>query len=319
MSFSSLVPRGIPGTVEYVLKTDLLAGMMEVRSTGVGTGFLRLQKENRDSTPLPKPPPRTQHRIAGFLDRETERIDALIDKKRRLIDLLEEKRTATITHLTSVVHAPLAKLGRFANLMPGYAFSSASFSDRGLRLLRGVNLSPEAVRWDDTVHWVPDDPGVMSTYSLEENDIVLGMDRPWIGGGMRVATISHDDVPSLLVQRVARLRTGPGLDQDFLYAVLRSLAFKAYFDPILTGISVPHISGEQILDYQCPVPTMREQRSIAGDIEHVTGYLNSTTQRLTAQLTLLAECREALITAAVTGEIDVDAFDSDRNLEAANP
>jgi type I restriction enzyme S subunit len=141
------------------------------------------------------------------------------------------------------------------------------------------------------------------------------MDRPWIGSGMRVAQVKPSDLPSLLVQRVARLRARSGLDQSFLYAALRSLQFKAYFDPIVTGISVPHISGDQILNYRCRVPNIEDQRLIVKSIDRQSAAIDTAIERLEKQAVLLAEYREALITAAVTGEIDVDTFDNDRHRE----
>jgi type I restriction enzyme S subunit len=287
----------------------------DVVARSVGVSYPAISPSAMGTISLPTPGMVAQRKIADFLDRETERIDALVDKKRRLIDLLEEKRTATITHSTSVDSSPLVQLGRLVDLTPGYAFASSGFRDEGIRLLRGVNVAPGSIRWGDVEHWALDAPVDASTYSLDVDDVALGMDRPWIGSGMRVAQVKPSDLPSLLVQRVARLRARSGLDQSFLYAALRSLQFKAYFDPIVTGISVPHISGDQILNYRCRVPNIEDQRLIVKSIDRQSAAIDTAIERLEKQAVLLAEYREALITAAVTGEIDVDTFDNDRHRE----
>ena len=188
-----------------------------------------------------------QRAIAAFLDRETTRIDDLVRKKERLIELLQEKRNAIIAQ--AIPENPGIKevrLGYYVDLLPGYAFSSPEFSydPEDIRLLRGVNVSTGTTRWDDVVYWPRTDIERFRAYQLRERDIVFGMDRPWVGGGIRVAEISKEDLPSLLLQRVARLRAKRGLAQSYLKLILSSPQFLAHFEPILTGISVPHVSPD---------------------------------------------------------------------------
>ncbi len=120
-----------------------------------------------------------QQAIADYLDAETARIDAIIDKKRQ-ISMLASERLSSAAEV-ALESSERVALKRVANLLPGYTFPSDHFGpeDSGLRLLRGVNVGVGSLRWDDAVHLI-DDGGEYGRYLLEEGDVVIGMDRPFI-------------------------------------------------------------------------------------------------------------------------------------------
>jgi type I restriction enzyme, S subunit len=258
--------------------------------------------------PLLVPSAIEQYAIAAFLDRETARIDALVAKKERLIELLCERRAALIEGVVrGEVASPKTRLGYYVDLLPGYAFPSEEFSHdpEDVRLLRGVNISPDDIRWDDAVYWPASESIKFTAYQLREGDLVLGMDRPWISTGIRVAEITGNDVPSLLLQRVARMRARPGLSQKYLKLVLSSPQFRAYFEPILTGISVPHVSPEQILGFRLHLPSLIVQEAACQRVHAELAQIESMCDVLVKSMTHLRELRAATISAAVTGKIDV--------------
>ena len=248
-----------------------------------------------------------QRAIADYLDIETSRIDALISKKRRMIELLTQRWRADV--MSTVYGDDSVRWGAIrhvVDLLPGYAFPSSSFVDEGVRLLRGANISPGRLRWDTNVVYLsPEDRPQLSEYELAEGDLVLGMDRPVIGSGMRVATVTASDLPCLLVQRVARIRVTKRADAQYIRFLIESDAFVAYFSPITTGVSVPHISADQILSFRAPLPSYDVQRALATRLHRERTRLTAMSNRLTAQIALLAERHQALITAAVTGELAV--------------
>jgi type I restriction enzyme, S subunit len=151
-----------------------------------------------------------QGAIADFLDTETARIDALIAKKHRLMHLLGT-RLATMARslIFTQTNVKEARLGRVVSILPGYAFSSSDFRDDGedaVRLLRGINVAPGRCRWGEVAYLPKSQMRQHQAYALSPGDLVLGMDRPFISEGTRLATIKETDVPALLVQRVARIR-----------------------------------------------------------------------------------------------------------------
>ena len=251
----------------------------------------------------------TQKRIAKFLDCETARIDELIAKKERLVSLLKERGDAAREELLWG-HGPFTKLGHHVSILPGYAFASTNFSENpdDVRLLRGANVGVNEVRWDDVVYWpVADIPG-LQRFQLKAGDIVMGMDRPWISGGIRVAEITEDDLPCLLLQRVCKIDPRSTLSIRFLKAIIESRKFIAYFEPILTGVSVPHISGDQISNFRFPFVDKEEQESRMNKLEQITLSIAPITRSTQKSIDRLIEYRSALITAAVTGQIDVETY-----------
>jgi len=251
----------------------------------------------------------TQKAIADFLDRETARIGQLIEKKQRLVEVLNEHVVAEREAAVWGAGA-FSKLGHHISILPGYAFPSSGFSENpeDIRLLRGANVNVDAVRWDDVVYWPIGEIQGLARFMLREGDIVMGMDRPWISSGIRVAKVEKEDVPSLLLQRVCKITPSPNLGGEFLMALLESRRFLAHFEPILTGVSVPHISGDQIASFRFPFIEIEEQEYRISQLRRVKRQAKVLKLRIDASIERLREYRAALITAAVTGQIDVETY-----------
>ena len=251
----------------------------------------------------------TQKAIADFLDRETARIDQLIEKKQRMVEVLGERLCAE-REASVWVHSKFAKLGHHVSILSGYAFPSDGFSDDPLddRLLRGANVGVDTLRWDDVVYWPADDCERLKRFRLEIGDLVMGMDRPWISGGMRVATVGPDDVPSFLLQRVCKIKPRATMNGMFLKELLHSRHFLAHFEPILTGVSVPHISPDQIVGFRFPYIDPDVQASQMEHFAKLVRWVRRAIYTTKTSIYRLREFRSALITASVTGQIDVSTW-----------
>jgi type I restriction enzyme S subunit len=174
-----------------------------------------------------------------------------------------------------------------------------------IRLLRGINVGVGDVTWDESVHYPESDRHRFSRYELAAGDIVIGMDRPIIKGGLRVAQITDTDLPALLVQRVARIRAQRLTGNGYLKFVLSSGSFIDHISPSMTGVSVPHVSEEQIMSFRFPLPPADVQEAITRELNHLELLMRRTSRALERQIVLLRERRQALITAAVTGQLDI--------------
>ena len=294
-----------PRFLEYCTQSRFFQQAIEAEAPS--STISNFNAERYANLSLPWWPLDRQRAIADYLDIETGRIDALISKKCHMIELLKQRWRAEV--MSTVYGDDSVRWGAIrhvVDLLPGYAFPSSSFVDEGVRLLRGANISPGRLRWDTNVVYLsPEDRPQLSEYELAEGDLVLGMDRPVIGSGMRVALVTASDLPCLLVQRVARIRATKRADAQYIRFLIESDAFVAYFSPITTGVSVPHISADQILSFRAPLPSYDVQRALATRLHRERTRLTAMSNRLTAQIVLLAERRQTLITAAVTGELAV--------------
>ena len=141
-----------------------------------------------------------------------------------------------------------ASLGEQVDLLTGFPFKSSEYTEdiTGIPLVRGDNVVQGMFRWDDVKRWSREKIEDLSDYFLNQGDVVLAMDRPWIEAGLKYACVSEHDIPCLLVQRVSRLRAITTLDQKFLRYVIGSPEFTNYILGTQTGTAVPHISSNQI-------------------------------------------------------------------------
>ena len=165
-----------------------------------------------------------------------------------------------------------ATLRDVADILTGYPFKSEFYVHDvdAPRLLRGDNVAQGAIRWNGVKRWGPEPSEKIEPYWLREGDVVLAMDRPWIEAGLKFALIREADLPALLVQRVACLRGSDRLMDGFLHYVAASQEFTDYVLSVQTGTAVPHISGNQIGEYEFLLPSLPEQRTIA----HILGTLD---------------------------------------------
>lgn len=245
------------------------------------------------------PPLTEQQRIVGILD---EAFDEIVIARANAEQNLKNARALFESYLQSVFEQRgegwvTTTLGSEIDLLAGFAFKSAQYSNNGddIRLLRGDNIIQGCLRWDDVKKWPANDTALYGRYQIREGDVVLAMDRPWVKAGLKHAIITADDLPCLLVQRTARLRGGAKLDNRFLMFLIGSAAFTSHILGVQTGIGVPHISGQQIQDFEFARPPLGEQRHIADKLD----ALRAETQRLESlyqrKLAALDELKKSLL------------------------
>jgi len=320
-------PEMIPKYFEYLFKTPVYLSEFNRRVRGIVVGFYRLYSGDFNDVRAICPPIEDQQRIVEFLDRKTSEIDQAIAQKQRLIELLQEQKAILINQAVTQglnSNAPMRdsgigwigeiptywkriKLKHCIDLLPGFAFKSSSYStnNEDIPLLRGININLGIIRWDDIVYWFQNKLNGFSKYLLEENDIVIGMDRPWISSGIRVAKITSQDLPCLLLQRVARIRAIKPLTQNYLELILNSDGFRAYFEPMLTGISVPHISPDQIKNFEFFIPNEAEQNSICNFVQKVYEDFEIVLKHELEGIQALEEFKTVLTAEAITGKLKV--------------
>ena len=305
-----LEPRNIlPSFVHHLLRSYPFQEEFYRHGKGIVADLWSTNSSEMKNILIPDIPIAEQAQIANFLDHETIQIDTLIEKQQTLIQLLKEKRQAVISHaVTPNKDEQSAKLGYFIDILSGYSFPSAGYQAEAkgnTALLRGINVGVGALKWDETVWWSRTDRDELEAFELEEGDIVFGMDRPWISAGARVAEVTKSDLPCLLLQRVIRIRANQNTYQPFIKLCLASKEFKFSVEADLTGVSVPHISPDQVKSFPIRDIGYEQQKLITDDAFEKMKVLDLIEDSAEQAIQLMQERRTALISAAVTGKIDV--------------
>lgn len=176
------------------------------------------------------------------------------------------------------------KLENHIDLFSGIALKSEEISDdkSGIPILRGINITEGYIRHSNEIDkYFLGDVEILSKYLVKENDIVIGMDGSKVG--KNVALIRKEDENSILIQRVARIRTNEKADLNYIYQNFISDRFRGYVDKVNTSSGIPHISAQQIKDFIVGFPpNLREQQKIAACLSSLDEMISANSQKLDA-------------------------------------
>ena len=297
--------QALPEFFNYYTQSRDYLNTVDGKTTG--TTRKRISRSKLAEVPIPVPSLHEQQRIVTLLD---EAFNSIATAKANAEKNLQNARTLFESHLDAVLSRngsgyTATTLGAEVDLLPGYAFPSGGYIDAidAVRLLRGDNIMQGYFRWDEAKGWPSNDCSAYSRFALQDGDVVIAMDRPWVKAGLKRAQISAEDLPSLLVQRTSRLRTLGRMRMDFLSHLTGSQSFSRHLLEVQTGIGVPHISGKQIESFKFMLPPMSDQESIANTLNEL--LLN--TQRLDEiyeeKLTALDELKKSLLHRAFNGDL----------------
>jgi type I restriction enzyme, S subunit len=152
------------------------------------------------------------------------------------------------------------RLKEVAHISTGFPFMGNKYTNEGIRVLRGENVTIGNLRWDTIKCWSEPFPQ-KEKYSLKAGDIVIGMDGSRVGKNR--AQIREKQLPLLLAQRVACVRSNHLSNQDYLAHIIKSKSFENYVAAVQTGTSIPHISQTQIEDFVLELPCLATQSHFA--------------------------------------------------------
>ncbi|MDM1251414.1 restriction endonuclease subunit S [Acinetobacter johnsonii] len=163
------------------------------------------------------------------------------------------------------------------NFLNGYAFKSEWFDKNqcGMKLLRNINISHGYVNWDETVFLKEEFIEDFQSFALEENDIVLTLDRPLISTGLKYAILRKEDLPCYLLQRVAKFQAFK--EQTIFVKYLELwINSKFFISNIDQGRSngVPHISTAQVEKMVFALPPFNEQKRIVEKVDQLFSMIN---------------------------------------------
>jgi len=264
--------------------------------------------------------------IATFLDRETARIDALIEKKERQIELLQEKRAALISHAVTKGVDPNVKMKdsgiEWLGLIPeGWEVKkikylsnkigsgktprggSETYLDSGILFIRSQNVQFDGLKLDDIAFISPEIDTEMATSRVEPFDLLLNITGASIG---RCTLVPEDLEKANVNQHVCIIRPiKERIIPDYFNRYLSSSISQWQIFRSEEGVSREGLNFSQVSNIVVLIPSLPEQKKISGILDVESDKINALMEKIQLSIVKLREYRSALISAAVTGKIDV--------------
>jgi len=320
----------------------LSAVKRHLEAAGQGTTFVELSRGRLRAIRIPVPDVSTQEAIAGFLDRETARLDQLIEKKQRLVALLDERRAAFVSdavtgrhlqdapmkptnsrYLTEIPeHWSLRRLKQLGRVRGGITLGRAISEGRetlSVEYLRVANVQAGHIDLSDvaTIEVTREE---RERYKLQKGDILMneGGDNDKLGRGAVwdgsidpcihqnhvFAVRPFESHVGLWVSFCSNARYG----RDFFYLNSRQ------------STNLASISKTRLEEFPVTTPPAEEMAQLIVQIADKTKACRQLIDQISESIAGLSEFRAALITAAVTGQIDVTTWHkrggTDRRLDA---
>lgn len=255
--------------------------------------------------PLAVPDHPEQHAIADFLDRETARIDTLIAKQEQLIETLRERRAAVIDGCFTDdggTRLRLKSVLQFAQTGPfGTQLSASEYVNDGVPVVNPSHIHVGAIVADPGISVTKEKANDLARHRLRQGDVVLGrkgeVDKSALVMAEHSGMICGSD--SLLLRPSATMSSG------YLWWFLQSATAHWQLEQVAVGSTVSGLSQRAIAQVELPVPSIAEQHQVATELFDRTSKIDSLIAKAEQFITLAKERRSALITAAVTGQIDV--------------
>jgi type I restriction enzyme, S subunit len=285
--------------LEYVFRTELMASEFFTRSSGIGTAYLRVNIQELLDIKFGIPPERELTKIQGFLDKNTARIDNLIARKTRFIELLAEKRQALITHAVTKGLNPNAKM-----------------KDSGVEWLGEV---PE--HWKVAVlkrlvefqrgHDLPDEARREGHIPIISSGGRIGFhnEAKAVGPGIVTGRYGSIGLFTLVEEEYWPLNTAlyskdlQGNHARYAWYLLQSVSEHFVLNSMKTA--VPGVDRNDIHVVLVAIAPKDEQQGIVDCLDCATARIDTLIAKTERSIELLREHRTALITAAVTGKIDM--------------
>ncbi|MBG56788.1 MAG: type I restriction endonuclease subunit S [Porticoccus sp.] len=326
-----LKPQGIsPKYTHYLLRSQPFQEEFYRYGKGIVADLWSTKFNDMKNIILAVPSSIEQHTIANFLDHETAKIDDLIAKQERLIELLKEKRQAVISHAVTKGLNPDAPMKDSGVEWLGEVPEHWSVSKIGYLCKVGNGSTPNRDNsdfWEDGyIPWLnsskvndnfihsADQFVTLSALTkchlpmVKKDSLVVGITGQGKTRGMS-ALLKFD---ATVNQHLAYIQVvSPSVKPEFLHLYIKAQYARIRYESSGWGSTKDAITCNDIKKYFVPIPPLDEQNNIIKNTHQKLTIIDSLVSKSEATRSLLTERRTALISAAVTGKIDVRNWKTD--------
>lgn len=263
-----------------------------------------------------------QYVIVAFLDRQIARLDALLAKKERQIALLQEKRAALIGHAVTKgldpsapmkdsgiawlgevpAHWEIKRLKQISPRISGRLVYSPAryFSEEGVPFLFGTNITENGISLENVKFIPPEINQEFIRHVLREDDLVTVR-----VGAPGLTTVVPKEADGLNCASLMIIRKAANFSSHWLMYSMNSTIGKTQVEMVTYGAAQVQINITDAINFLFPVPPLLEQIEIASYLQQSSDSIFYLTEKIQSSMNKLQEYRTVLISAAVTGKIDV--------------
>lgn len=306
----------------YLLSSSCFKGFIPTRQTG--TTFMGITQEAVEEFPLVLCPVEEQQKIANFLDHETAKIDTLIDKQQQLIKLLKEKRQAVISHAVTKglnPNAPMRDSGvEWLGEVPAHwdvvpikyivsipvtdgPHETPEFIDEGVPFISAEAVSTGKINFEKIRAHISEEDN--KRYSLKYSPKKYDIYMVKSGATTGVTAIVETDDKFNIWSPLAVIRCKEDSYPYFVLNFMRSLNFQEAVELNWSFGTQQNIGMGVIENLHVTRPPLEEAKLIVEMLAEKCGAFDLIIEKALYQIELMQERRTALISAAVTGKIDV--------------
>ena len=317
----------LPKFCWYFMNNDLARSQFNFLSNTT-TGLSNLNSEIFGALTIPCPPIDEQLLIINFLDAETAKIDNLICKQEELVDYLIEKCESLISE--SVLHGidkavdtknsgiewigsipSHWKISRFCyetwvRARLGWkGLKAEEYVEDGYIFLATPNIKNSEIDFENVNYISPERYEESPEIMLNVGDILLAKDGSTLG---TVNLVRHLPKPATVNSSIAVITPNKNLDSEYLFYIFKSGYMKNIIQMLKGGMGVPHLFQGDINKIYLPIPPLAEQKRICAFLSPKINKIDELIDKSKTSLVILKERRSSLISALVTGKIDVRNF-----------
>jgi type I restriction enzyme S subunit len=323
--------RFLTSLVEAQLRTPNAVVQMKRQSRGITDFRLRLYWEEFKEIRVTLPPAKEQDSIDAFITRESARIDALVAEQQRLIELLKEKRQAVISHAVTKGLDPNAKMKpsgfewlgdvpahwevkRLKHVSPflsvGIVINPSSLvADEGLPFIYGGDIREGVIDWGNARRITPEASHLHAKTVLEDGDLlVVRVGAPGVTAVVPAECAGGNCASVMLMRR-------GNFNSRWLCSLMNTRVVRFQVEGAQYGAAQEQFNISDAVNFWVPVPPREEQDQIQAHCDNAAGQFDKLVEGAKMAITLLQERRTALISAAVTGQIDVRSLEPRGSLE----
>ena len=237
----------------------------ELRKQSIGGVIKYIKLGNLTDATIELPDINTQKIIVKMLRKAKSALDMRKDELGVFDNLIKSRFVEMFGDpITNTKGWKIEKAEKHIDLLSGFPFDSSQYTQYGVKICGGLIIMPQRIDWNSCKYWSSTED--LEEYTLQEKDIVMALDRPWISEGFKIAMVDADELPALLIQRTARIRA-VDINQYYLMHCFALGGFDIHCN--VTGSLVPHISAKDIRSFPIMLPPIELQKKFAAFVEQI--------------------------------------------------